>query len=292
LGFPGFVAEVTARPLAALAAVLHPIAKWISPSAPPPRPEPVSEAEFKALLRVSEFQGQVEPQERELIHKVFDFGVRRVSEVMTPREKIHALDVATPSERIVPEVVAGHFSRIPIYRNTPDNIVGILHVKDLVTRRLEPAPPRLERLIRPAYYVPPGKPLAELFDEMRRGRFQLALVVDEYGRVLGLITLENLLEELFGEIRDEFDYEGPEITPLENGEWLVSGAIEIERLSESLGDGKSIGVSGPHTLSSVILRRLGRVPRLGEKFRLGDFEAAIERVRGTTVEMVRLKRWN
>jgi CBS domain containing-hemolysin-like protein len=211
---------------------------------------------------------------------------------MTPREKIHALDVATPSERIVPEVVAGHFSRIPIYRNTPDNIVGILHVKDLVTRRLEPAPPRLERLIRPAYYVPPGKPLAELFDEMRRGRFQLALVVDEYGRVLGLITLENLLEELFGEIRDEFDYEGPEITPLENGEWLVSGAIEIERLSESLGDGKSIGVSGPHTLSSVILRRLGRVPRLGEKFRLGDFEAAIERVRGTTVEMVRLKRWN
>jgi putative hemolysin len=292
LGFPGFVAEVTARPLAALAAVLHPIAKWITPAAPPPRPEPVSEAEFKALLRVSEFQGQVEPQERELIHKVFDFGVRRVSEVMTPREKIHALDIATLPERIVPEVVAGHFSRIPIYRNTPDNIVGILHVKDLVTRRLEPAPPRLERLIRPAYYVPPGKPLAELFDEMRRGRFQLALVVDEYGRVLGLITLENLLEELFGEIRDEFDYEGPEITPLENGEWLVSGAIEIERLSESLGDGKSIGVSGPHTLSSVILRRLGRVPRPGEKFRLGDFEAAIERVRGTTVEMVRLKRWN
>jgi putative hemolysin len=292
LGFPGFVAEVTARPLAALAAVLHPIAKWITPAAPPPRPEPVSEAEFKALLRVSEFQGQVEPQERELIHKVFDFGVRRVSEVMTPREKIHALDIATLPERIVPEVVAGHFSRIPIYRNTPDNIVGILHVKDLVTRRLEPAPPRLERLIRPAYYVPPGKPLAELFDEMRRGRFQLALVVDEYGRVLGLITLENLLEELFGEIRDEFDYEGPEITPLENSEWLVSGAIEIERLSESLGDGKSIGVSGPHTLSSIILRRLGRVPRPGEKFRLGDFEAAIERVRGTTVEVVRLKRWN
>jgi putative hemolysin len=292
LGFPGFVAEVTARPLAALAAVVHPIAKWITPAAPPPRPEPVSEAEFKALLRVSEFQGQVEPQERELIHKVFDFGMRRVSEVMTPPEKIHALDIATPPERIVAEVVAGHFSRIPIYRNSPDNIVGILHVKDLVTRRLEPTPPRLERLIRPAYYVPPGKPLTELFDEMRRGRFQLALVVNEYGKVLGLITLENLLEELFGEIRDEFDYEGPEITPVEGGEWLVSGAMEIERLSEALGDGKSIGVSGKHTLSSVVLRRLGRVPRAGEKFRLGDFEATIERVRGTTVEMVRLKRWN
>ncbi len=292
LGFPGFVAEVTARPLAVLAAVVHPIAKWVAPATPPPRPEPVSEAEFKALLRVSEFQGQVEPQERELIHKVFDFGIRRVSEVMTPREKIYALDIATPPDRIVPEVVAGHFSRIPIYRDSADNIVGILHVKDLVTRRLEPAPPRLERLIRAAYYVPPGKPLAELFDEMRRGRFQLALVVNEYGRVLGLITLENLLEELFGEIRDEFDYEGPEITPVEDGEWLVSGAIGIDRLSESLSDGQSLGVNGPHTLSSVVLRRLGRVPRPGEKFRLGDFEATVERVRGATVEVVRLKRWN
>ncbi len=101
LGFPGFVAEVTARPLATLAAVVHPIAKWVTPASPPPRPEPVSEAEFKALLRVSEFQGQVEPQERELIHKVFDFGTRRVSEVMTPREKIYALDIATPPDRIV-----------------------------------------------------------------------------------------------------------------------------------------------------------------------------------------------
>jgi putative hemolysin len=292
LGFPGFVAEVTARPLAALAAMVHPIAKWVTPESPPPRPEPVSEAEFKALLRVSEFQGQVEPQERELIHKVFDFGTRRVSEVMTPREKIYALDIATPPDRIVPEVVAGHFSRIPIYRDSIDNVTGILHVKDLVTRRLEPTPPRLERLIRPAYFVPPGKPLAELFDEMRRGRFQLAVVVNEYGKLLGLITLENLLEELFGEIRDEFDYEGPEITREPSGEWLASGAIEVNRLVEALGDGRSLGANGPHTLGSLVLRRLGRVPRLGEQFRLGDFEATVERVRGATVELVRLKRWN
>jgi putative hemolysin len=292
LGFPGFVAVVTARPLAALAAVVHPLAKFIAPVTFAPRPEPVSEAEFKALLRVSEFQGQVEPQERELIHKVFDFGIRRVAEVMTPREKINAIDFATPPDRIVAEVVAAHFSRIPIYRDSPDNVVGILHVKDLVTRRLEPSQPRLERLIRPAYYVPPGKPLAELFDEMRRGRFQLALVVNEYGKVLGLITLEDLLEELFGEIRDEFDYEGPELTDVGHGEWLVSGATQLDRLREALGADKSIGANGPHTLSSVVLRRLGRVPRPGEKFRLGDFEASVERVRGATVESVRLRPWS
>jgi CBS domain containing-hemolysin-like protein len=140
--------------------------------------------------------------------------------------------------------------------------------------------------------VPPGKPLAELFDEMRRGRFQLALVVNEYGKVLGLITLEDLLEELFGEIHDEFDYEGPEFTQVGPGEWLVSGAIQIDRLHESLGDSKSIGANGPQSLSSVVLRRLGRVPRPGEKFRLGDFEAVVEHVRGATVELVRLRPWS
>jgi putative hemolysin len=260
------------------------------PTTEPPRPQPVSEEEFKALLRAGEILGEVEPQERELIYKVFDFGNRRVVEIMTPRDKIFSLDLHTPAERLMAEVASGHFSRVPIYDGRPDNIVGVLHVKDLVTRRLEPAPPRLERLIRPAYFVPPGKPLGELFDEMRRSRFQLALVVDEYGRVLGLITLEDLLEELFGEIQDEFDYEGPELTRLGPGEWLASGAIEMRRLRDALGDSDLLPNGGPETLGALVLSRLKRVPRRGEKFRLGDLEAAVERVHGATVELVRLKR--
>jgi putative hemolysin len=291
LGFPALVAMVTARPLAALTRIVHPVARWFVPTTPPPRPEPVSEEEFKALLKVSEFRGEVEPQERELIHRVFDFGSRRVAEVMTPRDKMFALDIATPPERLVAEFVAGHFSRVPIYRESRDNIVGVLHVKDLVTRRLEPVSPRVERLIRRADYVPPSKPLGEMFDEMRRGRFQLAIVVNEYGRVLGLITLEDLLEELFGEIRDEFDYDGPEVTKVGEGEWLVAGAIEIDRLRAAIGGLNDPGASGSRTLGSYLLRRLGRVPRSGEKFRLGDLEAEVERVRGATVEMVRVRRW-
>ncbi len=290
LGFPALIASFTARPLAAFATLVHPVAKWFAPIAEPPHPEPVSEEEFKALLRVGEFQGEVEPQERELIHRVFDFGNRRVSEVMTPREKMFSLPIDTPRERLVAEVVAGHFSRIPIYRSSSDNIVGVLHVKDLVTRRLDNAEPRLERLLRPAVYAPPGKPLGELFDEMRRGRFQLAIVVDEYGGMLGLITLENLLEELFGEIRDEFDYEGPELTTVGEAEWLAAGSLDLERLREALAAHGSIGGNGPRTLGALVLRRLGRVPRQGESFRLGDFEATVERVRGATVETVRLRR--
>jgi magnesium and cobalt exporter, CNNM family len=290
LGFPGGIARITARPLAAIAAVAHPLVRLFTPAAEPPRPQAVSEEEFKALLRAGEVLGEVEPQERELIYKVFDFGNRRVVEIMTPRDKIFALDLKTSPDRLIGDVASGHFSRVPIYRNHLDNVAGILHVKDLVTRRLEPAAVRLERLIRPAYFVPPGKPLGELFDEMRRGRFQLSLVVDEYGRVLGLITLEDLLEELFGEIRDEFDYEGPELTSVGPGEWLVSGAIDLGRLKAALGNGDSLPDGGPATLGGLVLSRLKRIPQRGERFHLGEFEAAVERVHGATIELVRLKR--
>jgi CBS domain containing-hemolysin-like protein len=296
LAFPTLVIQISARPLAVLASIAHPVAKWFTPAQPPPRPEPVSEEEFKALLKASEFQGEVEPQERELIHRVFDFDSRRAGEVMTAREKMFMIDVATPPDRVIAEVVAGHFSRIPIYRGNPDNIIGVLHVKDLVIRGLETALPRLERLVRPGYFIPPSRPLGELFDEMRRGRFQLAIVVNEYGRVLGVITLEDLLEELFGEIRDEFDYDGPEVLAVSDNEWLVSGAIELERLKRALANSQTpdttepLGADGKHTLGTLVLRRLGRVPRPGEKVRLGNFEAAVERVRGATVELVRLVR--
>ena len=290
LGFPARIASITARPLAALSTMLHPMVQWLTPVAAPPRPAPVSEEEFKALLRTGEVLGEVEPQERELIHKVFDFGNRRVVEIMTPREKMFSLDVITPSEQLIAEVVRGHFSRIPVYRDRPDNIIGILHVKDLVTRRLEPSPPRLERLIRPAYFVPPAKPLGELFDEMRRGRFQLVIVTDEYERVIGLLTLEDLLEELFGEISDEFDYEGPELMPVGPGEWLAAGSIAIERLREAVGDSSALPPAPAETLGSHVLARLQRVPRRGERLKLDNFDAVVERVRGASVELVRLKR--
>ena len=141
-----------------LAAIVHPIARHFTPLDEAPRPEPVSEAEFKALLQSGD-SGEVEPAERALIHRVFDFGARRASEVMTPRERIFTLEIATPPAQLMAEIAHGHFSRVPVYRDSPDNIVGILHAKDLAARRLEAAPPRVDRLMRPAYFVPPGKPL-------------------------------------------------------------------------------------------------------------------------------------
>jgi len=130
-----------------------------------------------------------------------------------------------------------------------------------------------------------------LFEEMRRGHFQIALVVNEYGRLLGLVTLEDLLEELFGEIRDEFDTEVPELTKISDDEWSASGAVALGKLADALAPSRVIeAYGGGKTLSSLILRRLGRVPRTGEHLRLGEFDATVERVRGAAVELVRLQR--
>lgn len=289
LAFPTRIMGLTARPLALITSLLHPITGRLKVP-PAPGPTLVSESEFRALLRASETQGQVEAAERELIHRVFDFGGRRAQEIMTPRERIFALPIDTPPQRLAAEVAHGHFSRVPIYRGALDRIAGVLHAKDLVGWRLESAPPRLERLLRAPYYVPPGKALGQMLEEMRRDHVQLALVVDEYGRLLGLVSLEDLLEELFGEIRDEFDLEGPEITPLDDGRWSVAGSVELSRLAESLGPlDRPLSEMEP-TLSRLILRRLGRVPRAGERFRLLGFEVVVDKVRGASVERVTLRR--
>lgn len=291
LGFPAGMVRLSARPLALLTGLLRPLTRRAATLAPRATRPLISEAEFKALLRVGEDQGQVKAAERELIHRVFEFEARRVADVMTPRERVFALDTATPFAQLVAEVAHSHYSRVPLYRGRPDNIIGILSAKELAARRLDPAQPRLERLLRRPHFVPPGKTLGELFDEMRRERFQLAVVVNELGRLLGLLTLEDVLEELFGELKDEFETEGPELSRLDDGGWLVSGAVGLDRVEGELGGSLGPRPAGPaRTLSAMLLRTLGRVPRPGEKLRLGDFEATVENVRGATIELVRLER--
>jgi putative hemolysin len=291
LGHPLGVMRITARPLSALTQMLHPIARVITPFSEAPLPEPLSETEFKALLHAGETEGQVEAAERELIHKVFDLGGRRVAEVMTPRDLVFSLPIDTPPELLATEVARGHFSRVPIYRGNPDYIVGILHAKDVVARRLDRTPTRIERLMRPPNFVPPGKHLGDLLDEMRHNHQQIAMVVNEYGKLLGLISLEDLLEELFGEIKDEFDIEVPEVTALPGGAWSVAGSIELRKLSEVLGAQElALGDSGEPTLNRLVLRKLGRVPRAGERFHLGRFDITVEKVRGASVELMTFKR--
>jgi CBS domain containing-hemolysin-like protein len=213
---------VAARPLWLLALVMAPlrilieeiadlVVRLLGKRVPPPTSGQVSEAEFLTMVDAVKEEGQLDASEQELIHRVFEFGDRRVTEVMTPVEKVFALSAHLSVNRVLQDVRGNIYSRIPIYHGSKDRIAGVLYTKDLfqVAYKLGRRPPRLQELLHPAYFVPKTTKCAQLFREFRRRRIHLALVVNEYGHFVGLVTMEDLLEELFGEIRDEKELPSP-----------------------------------------------------------------------------------
>ncbi|HKA87243.1 MAG TPA: hemolysin family protein [Haliangiales bacterium] len=208
-------ARFAARPLAALAVVLTPvrllltaiaglITRVVGSPASAHKPRPIDEAEFRALVDAGSEEGQLGAAERKLIHNVFQFGDRTIAEIMTPAAKVFTLSYDLPFVRLLQEVARSGVSRIPIHKGKKDEIVGILFAKDLVgvsTGRLQGR--TLKDLLRPPMYVPKTTKCDRLFREFQRTRTHLALVVDEYGRLVGLVTMEDLLVALFGPIREE-----------------------------------------------------------------------------------------
>jgi putative hemolysin len=207
-------ARFAARPIALFAWVCAPL-RWLVRgvsevlllllgSRPPQRDEGLKEEEFRALVDVGSEEGELAQTERQLIHNVFEFGDKTVAQVMTPAGKLFALSYDLPMARLVDEVVRQRFSRIPVYRGRRDNIVGVLLAKDLVgyARGQWRGARTLGDLLRPPFYVPKTTKLDRLFRQMQRRKTHMALVVDEYGRTIGVVTMEDLLEELFGAIAE------------------------------------------------------------------------------------------
>jgi putative hemolysin len=167
-------------------------------------PIDLSEDEFKALVDAGSAEGEVDARERRLIHKVFEFGDKTVAEAMQPRRTLFSLSYELPVARLIREVAERGYSRVPIYHGRRDNIVGVLHAKDLVIQSTGlAAPRRLAELLHEPLFVPPTTPVELMFRIFKQRKTHIALVVDEYGKLIGLVTMEDLLEELFGEIRDE-----------------------------------------------------------------------------------------
>jgi putative hemolysin len=171
----------------------------------------VGEDEFLTMVDVVAGEGQIDESEQKLIRNIFEFGDRRVTEVMTPADKVFALSYNLPFSRILTEVRGSIYSRVPIYQGSRDRIMGLLYLKDLipVAYRQNQARRRLQDLLHPGYFIPKGTTCEQLFREFRRRRIHLALVVNEYGHLIGLVTMEDLLEEVFGEIRDEKELPSP-----------------------------------------------------------------------------------
>jgi magnesium and cobalt exporter, CNNM family len=249
--------------------------------------EPPGEA-ANAYLEAGEEPGLIEREERRLLQSIVDFGDTLVREVMTPRPDI----VAIPAEATLDELRAlfreQEYSRIPVYKENLDNILGIVFVKDLVLlSESEGGGQSIARLIRPVAFVPETKRVPELLKEFQRKQVQMAIVVDEYGGTAGLVTLEDLLEEIVGEIRDEYDVETEPVIEEGNGSWVFSAKASIDEVRDRLG--VEIEPKGFETVGGYVLTRVGRVPAVGETFELDGLHVEVLEAERRRIHKVRFR---
>jgi len=250
----------------------------------------ISEEELRTMVDVGTREGVVERTEREMIHRVFELEDTLVREVMVPRPDMFCLDVATPRERVLDLLRENLLSRVPVFEGTIDQIVGVLYTKDLLPHlRGLPADFDLRAHLHPPYFVPESKRADALLREFQAKRLHLAIVVDEYGGTAGLVALEDLLEELVGEIRDEFDEEERLIHPVGHGAFRVSGKLPIDQLNTATG--LSVSNEAYDTVGGWVLDLFGRIPHKGEKTEAPDVAVTVEKVeRMRVVEvLVRLR---
>ena len=228
-----------------------------------------------------------EEESRELLQSIVDFTETVVREVMTPRPDIIAIQAEASLQDLRALFREEQYSRIPVYRGDLDNIVGIVFVKDMVA--LPPgAEPRLTTLMRSAFMVPESKRVSELLKEMQRRQAQMAVVVDEYGGTAGLVTVEDLLEEIVGEIRDEYDVESETVTDEGHGTFAFSGKVSVDEVKDRLG--VEIEREGFETLGGYLLSHLGRMPYVGETFDVDDLSVEVIEVERRRITKVRVRR--
>ncbi|MHB0936975.1 MAG: hemolysin family protein [Armatimonadota bacterium] len=245
-------------------------------------PTAFSEEDIKDLITAGEQSGEVETTEREMIHGVIEFSDTTAREIMVPRTDLVALPVdATLEEAIEAFMQSGH-SRIPVYDESVDDILGLLYVKDILLRlKAEAAggkPPEIRELLREPFFVPESKKSDELLREMQRRRVHMAIVVDEYGGTAGVVTIEDLLEEIVGDIIDEYDTERLEVTPMPDGTMLVDGRASLDKIQETFDIEIDEETTEAETISGLVTDILGRIPEV-------DDEVIIEGIRFTVLEV-------
>jgi CBS domain containing-hemolysin-like protein len=247
----------------------------------------VTEEEILTMADVAAQEAAIETEERELIHSIFDFGDTVVREVMVPRPDMVVVDAdATVDEAIRIAISAGK-SRLPAYHETTDDIVGLVFLKDLVTRSGSgEGNESVRHVLRAANFVPESKRIAELLRAMQTEKFHMAIVIDEHGGTAGLVTMEDLLEEIVGEITDEYDSDEPRVERLAGGALLVPGRTPIDDINELLGEQLPSGEWD--TVGGLVFDALGHVPTEGECARVNGFVFCAERVQGRRIVSVRV----
>lgn len=250
----------------------------------------VTEDELKSLVDAGQEEGVIEQGERRMIYSIIELGDTLAREIMVPRIDMLALEVDTPLQEAVDAFLSSGHSRVPVYEDVIDNMLGLLYAKDLLRVWREGSElENLRPLLRPANYIPEAKKVNELLTEMQSQRIHMAIVVDEYGGIAGMVTLEDIIEEILGEIRDEYDQaEELPFSLQKNGDYVFLGRIDLDDFNEIMGS--NLPKEEADTLGGYIYSKLGHVPEVGETVEDGNLVLAIDQVHAHRIRKVRA-RW-
>ncbi|MBN6053009.1 HlyC/CorC family transporter [Nonomuraea sp. RK-328] len=241
-----------------------------------------SEAELRDLVDLAEERRVIEPDEREMIHSVFELGDTLVREVMVPRTDMVFIERGKTLSQALSLALRSGFSRIPVVGENEDDVVGIAYLKDIIRRVHESGQDggdeRIDSIMRPATYVPESKPIDQLLREMQARQTHLAIVIDEYGGTAGLVTIEDVLEEIVGEIADEYDQEAPRVEPMPDGALRVTARMPVDELGELFDT--EIAVDDVETVGGLLAHALGRVPIAGSQAEVAGLQLTAESLAG------------
>jgi putative hemolysin len=251
--------------------------------------EPLSEAELRMLLGRATEHGEIEREEQEMLYKVFDFADKEVADVMVPRPEVVALSIDLPPEEALQAVIESPYTRYPVYRETLEDIVGVLHVRDLFSALNEQgfANVRVAELLRDAYVVPETKDLASLLADFRRTSSHMAVVVDEYGTMAGIATLEDLLEEIVGEIEDEFDLPDESIEQVDATTVRIDGTFPIDDFNERFH--VDLPIEDYHTVGGFVFGLLGRAAAANDEMDYDGLHFRVLEVEGSRIERLEVR---
>jgi putative hemolysin len=247
-----------------------------------------AEEEIKNLVETAQETGEIEVEEKELLHSVFEFSDTIAREVMTPRVDLESLPVTSDPMDLVELIRKTGKSRIPLYEETDDQIIGIVHAKDLLMAVLKNDKVNLRKIMRPALFVPEGKLLTELLREMRQGRSEMAIVQDEFGGTSGVVTTEDIVEELVGEIVDEYDVEEPEIVKVDEETVLVHGKVHVDDVNDALGT--ELESDEFDTIGGYVFGLFGRQPKREEKIEFDGIRFTVADSDGRRIKKLMIHR--
>lgn len=248
----------------------------------------ISAKEINTAIDVGAEQGFINEMEKKMMSRILELGDLQAKDVMVPRTSIVALDIGLPIDKILDIVIEEGYTRMPVYKGNIDNIIGIIYTKDMLGMIKNRGLIVFQDLIRIPYFVPETKYVDDLLKEFKKGKIHIAIVVDEFGGTAGLITLEDILEEIVGDIKDEYDIEEKEIEQIDDGAYIVKGKLEVEKINNYIGIDIPVE-DDVNTISGVVMAVAGKVPRSGEIVKIGNIQFTILKSDERKIERIKIE---